>query len=321
MKAIGFYYNDRFLTHDTGSTHPERPQRLEAITRAVAAARVDGALERVTEFPARAPESLHLVHSPEYVGRVRQEIAGGATLLDAGDTVVGAQSYDAALLAADAAVDAATRVWHGELPRAFVAPRPPGHHAEASAAMGFCLFNNIAVAARWLLQEGASRVAIVDWDVHHGNGTQHAFYAEPRVLFISLHEYPHYPGTGSASERGTGEGEGTTINIPMRAGSGDDAYRTAFNEIIVPALDDFAPELILISAGFDAHQDDPLSSIRLSTEAYGEMTRTLCAAADRLCGGKVVSLLEGGYDLDALATSVVRHLEVLAGLDPVADGS
>ena len=305
---VGFFTHPLFLEHDTGPGHPESPRRLEAILRMLDGEPFAGRLVRVDDFPRRAPASLYGVHDRQYVESVRQRIEAGATVLDFGDTRVCPASYDAALKAADAAADAALRVWSGELTRAFVATRPPGHHAERAGAMGFCIFNNIAVAASQLLEAGAARVAIVDWDVHHGNGTQAAFYAEPRVLYVSLHQFPHYPGTGSAGERGVGEAEGTTLNIPMPAGSGDEEYLEAFEEQVVPAVDQFAPEAILVSAGFDAHADDPLAGMRLSTEAYAEMTRRLRLAAGRHCDGRIVSFLEGGYNLVALCEALGAHL-------------
>jgi len=310
-KKVGFFYNEIFLEHETGAGHPESPHRLAAIKQAVDSAPFADDLVRIDHFPARAPGSLHAVHEPSYVEWVKRQVESGVAFLDFGDTHVCEKSYAAALSAADAATDAAHRVWHGELDRAFVAPRPPGHHAEAGRAMGFCIFNNIAVAAAWLLSEGAERLAILDWDVHHGNGTQAAFYSNPGVLFVSLHQSPHYPGTGSAGERGAGDAVGTTLNIPMSPGSGDDEYLDAFNNEILPALDDYEPQMILISAGFDAHVADPLSAIRLSTEVYGEMTRLLCAAAKRHSRGRIASILEGGYALDAVSEAVVLHLQRL----------
>ncbi|HUX07092.1 MAG TPA: histone deacetylase [Acidobacteriota bacterium] len=311
MKRTGFFYNDVFLEHDAGAGHPERPERLQAILGALERAPFSGSIIRFSEFPARAPQSLFPIHDKSYVEWVGRRIGEGARVLDYGDTGVCPRSWEAALRSADAAVDAADRVWNGELDRAFVAPRPPGHHAEAGRAMGFCIFNNIAVAAAWLLDHDAQRVAIVDWDVHHGNGTQAAFYSNPRLLFISLHQYPHYPGSGGAAEKGAGDGLGTTLNIPMRPGSGDEHYLAAFEDMVIPALDDFEPEMILVSAGFDSHSRDPLSSIMLSTEFFGEMTQQLCAAANRHCKGRLVSVLEGGYDLTALSEASALHVETM----------
>jgi acetoin utilization deacetylase AcuC-like enzyme len=218
-------------------------------------------------------------------------------------------------LAAGGVVNAADAVARGEAGRAFCAVRPPGHHAERSNAMGFCFFNNVAIAAEYLRhQHGIERIAILDWDVHHGNGTQHYFEADPNVFFCSIHQHPDtlYPGTGYAEERGTGAGMGATLNVPMAPGSGDEEYRRAFETTILPALDRFRPEFLLISAGFDAHRADPLGHIKLSTEMFGWMTLHAMELARRHCGGRIVSVLEGGYDLTALADSVQAHLEVLA---------
>jgi acetoin utilization deacetylase AcuC-like enzyme len=204
-------------------------------------------------------------------------------------------------------------VLEGEISSAFCCVRPPGHHAERGRAMGFCIFNNIAVAAAHLLEgEGLARVAIVDWDVHHGNGTESMFIDDDRVLYVSLHQYPHYPGTGSAETVGRGKGQGYNINLPMRGGAGDREYLAVFRERIIPALDEFEPEFILISAGFDGHEDDPLSSTILTTAAYRTMTELVKASAEKYCKGRIVSFLEGGYDLRALADSVEVHIAALA---------
>ncbi len=218
---------------------------------------------------------------------------------------------EAALKAAGGTIEAVRRVIAGEMRRAFCAVRPPGHHAEADRAMGFCIFNNVALGAASALQAGLKRIAIVDWDLHHGNGTQAAFYDTDRVLYISFHQSPHYPGTGAESEKGVGSGLGYTINIPMVAGSSDIDYRGAFDEIVIPALSNYKPQLIMISAGFDAHQDDPLGSLYLTTEYFGEMTRALREMAERYSNGRIVSVLEGGYNFAALKDSVTVHLKEL----------
>lgn len=257
---------------------------------------------------------LTAVHDEEYVEDILSLEVEEALVLDWGDTVATRDTPAAALHAAGAAVQAARAVLCGELASAFCPVRPPGHHAERGRAMGFCVFNNIAVAAAWLLGEGGlSRVAIVDWDVHHGNGTERMFIDDPRVLYISLHQYPHYPGTGPHSMVGTGAGTGYNINIPLGPGAGDALYRDHLLRRVIPALERYAPEFILISAGFDAHAEDPLSGARVSSAMFGEMTGMISAAAGRLCEGKIVSLLEGGYDLKALADSVELHVGVLAG--------
>lgn len=311
MKRVGFFYSPFFLEHDTGAGHPESSQRLKSILKGIEDHSLSSQLIRIDFFPNRAPKSLLPVHSAEYIEFVAKAVTEGAKVLDFGDTTVSDKSYEAALLAADAAAEAADQVWSGKLDRAFVAVRPPGHHAERDRAMGFCLFNNIAVAANHLLNSGAVRIAIIDWDVHHGNGTQNAFYREKRVLYISLHQFPHYPGSGLPSERGSGGGEGFNLNFPMRAGAGHDEYMAAFRGEILSSLNDFKPEIILVSAGFDAHEDDPLASIRLRTESYVEMTDLLLDVAERHGKGRLVSVLEGGYNLPILAECVSAHLNEL----------
>lgn len=297
-----------FLEHDTGPGHAERSARIAGLQPHLEACGLFAELDRrdATEV---ATEQLGRVHDETYVAEVRRRIAAGETLLDAGDTVVSSGSWQAAILAAGGAVDSVDRVMRGEWKNAFLAARPPGHHAEHDRAMGFCLFNNVAVAAQHLIDEHKlERVAILDWDVHHGNGTQHAFEHDPRVLFISMHQWPHWPGTGAASERGLSAGEGTTLNVPMDSGSTDRDYLTAVEKQVLPALDEFAPEFLLISAGFDAHERDPLSSTRVTEAGYAAMTKLALASAAQHAQGRVVSLLEGGYDLEALQNSVEVHL-------------
>ena len=299
-----------FLRHDTGPGHPERPARLTAVLERLAASGLANELAPGEAQPAQSDWAL-LVHDREYVEGLQRAIESGTRVLD-GDTTVSAESYTAALTAVGAALAAAERVARGQWQNAFVALRPPGHHAERDRAMGFCLLNNVAIAARFLQQQhGIARVAIVDWDVHHGNGTQHAFESDPSVFFASLHQSPLYPGTGAASERGIGAGEGTTLNCPLPAGAGDAEFLGALEGSVLPALESFDPQFVLISAGFDAHRDDPLSGTLVSTEGFGRMTRLLVDFARARCGGKLVSLLEGGYDLTALAASVEAHVAEL----------
>ena len=311
---VGVIYHELFLKHLEGVVHVERPERLRAIMDRLKTGPLAGSLSFIGAIPAEQAW-LTRVHDLKYVESIATLDVGDPVVLDWGDTIATLATPQAALYAAGAGVQAARLVLEGALPSAFCAVRPPGHHAEADRAMGFCVFNNIAVAAADLLEQGGlTRVAIVDWDVHHGNGTERMFADDDRVLYISLHQFPHYPGTGSAAMRGRGKGEGYTLNLPMGAGVGDQEYRLAFSERVIPALDKFKPEFILISAGFDAHRDDPLSGTMLSSEIFGEMTRMLMACANRHCQGRIVSLLEGGYDLKALAESVEYHLAALAGL-------
>jgi acetoin utilization deacetylase AcuC-like enzyme len=309
---IGFLRHDLFIKHLAGYNHVESPARVEAILERIKKSRVASSLSFIEAEPAKI-EWLERVHDPKYVESILALEIDAPVVLDWGDTVATKVTPAAALHAAGAGVQAARLVLEGAISSAFCCVRPPGHHAERSRAMGFCIFNNIAVAAAHLIEgEGLDRVAIVDWDVHHGNGTESMFIDDDRVLYISLHQYPHYPGTGSAETIGTGKGQGYTINLPMGAGAGDREYLAAFRDRIVPALDEFKPEFILISAGFDAHEDDPLSGIVLTTSAFRKMTEIIRASAEKHCKGRIVSMLEGGYDVHALAESVEEHITVLA---------
>ncbi|MCY3003595.1 MAG: histone deacetylase [Planctomycetota bacterium] len=296
--------------HFAGPGHPERPERLEALVRRLEESGIAAECERVLAREATA-EELGLTHSAANVAGIQSACERGRALLDDGDTYVCPDSWRAAQLAAGGTLLAVENVLAGRWANAFVAVRPPGHHAEETHAMGFCLFNNVALAARRAQALGLERVAIVDWDVHHGNGTQHTFESDRSVFYASLHQFPHYPGTGHSSERGLGDGVGTTLNLPQRAGSGDREWLSDFERQLLPALDAFRPEIVLVSAGFDAHRDDPLSQTELSTDAYARFTRLLLDLARRHSQGRLVSVLEGGYDLRSLAASAETHVATL----------
>ncbi len=309
--VTGLIDDDRFLAHDTGSYHPEQPARLAAIRKALAARTWRGQLQYCEARPADLAV-IESNHSLTYIRRAAQACASGASYLDTPDVAISAQSYDTAVLAAGAPLVLADALVAGEIDNGFAILRPPGHHAERDAAMGFCLFNNVAILARYLQQHhGLDKLAIVDWDVHHGNGTQHSFEEDPSVLYVSTHQYPYYPGTGAAYETGSGRGRGATLNCPMPAGATDSAYERAFVEEIIPKLDAFKPECVIISAGFDAHRDDPLADLQLSTACFRWMTERLMECAVLHAGGRLLSVLEGGYNLERLGDCVAAHLERL----------
>jgi acetoin utilization deacetylase AcuC-like enzyme len=303
-------HDDAMIEHDPGRGHPERPERLQAIVAKLRAQPVPG-----TRLVAPSPAPLEValrVHTPAYVQRV-SAMRGKRASFDA-DTHTSPASVDAAFLAAGAAVEAVEAVLDGRARNAFAFVRPPGHHAEPGRAMGFCLLNNVAIAAEHALaRPGIERVLIVDWDVHHGNGTQAAFYGRRDVLFFSAHQSPFYPGTGALEEHGTGEGEGFTMNVPIAAEATDGDYRRMFADVVFPAADRFAPDLVLVSAGFDAHRRDPLGGMALSAEGFADLCATMKMIADAHAGGRLVLVLEGGYDLEGLADSAHACVQVLAG--------
>jgi acetoin utilization deacetylase AcuC-like enzyme len=303
------YTDPLFLAHDTGPGHPESPARLRAILDDFDARPVAG-VERRTPRPATDQEIL-AVHDPEYFEALRS-FSGRRARLDA-DTVSSPSSFEAARLAAGAAVGAVEAVWAGQARNAFVWARPPGHHAEEAQAMGFCLFNSVAIAAEAALRLGAQRVMIVDWDVHHGNGTQHSFERRRDVLYASSHQHPLYPGTGAPHEIGRGEGEGYTVNCALPAGQTDADFGAVFHELFLPVGQAFRPDLVLVSAGFDAHERDPLAGMSVTERGFASMCSAVRDLAESACGGKLVLLLEGGYDLGALAGSTRACLEVLRG--------
>jgi len=313
MAKTGLVQDIRFERHETGYGHPERPERLRAIAEALNARGLTGICVRIEATPIDI-DLVRRNHDDEYLERLRSWCVSGRLQGDMPDTGICEQSFDIARLAAGGVVNAVDAVMRGDIDNAFCAVRPPGHHAERNRSMGFCLFNNIAIAARRLLEDhGLSRVLILDWDVHHGNGTQHSFDEDPRVLYVSLHGHPGilYPGTGYAHERGRGPGEGFTINVPILPPGRDDVWRAAFDDPILPAVERFAPQFVLISAGFDAHRLDPLGPLELETKSYGWMTDALVAVARRHCAGRLVSVLEGGYHLQTLADCVCLHVERL----------
>ena len=309
--TTGFVFDDAFLLHDTGAGHPECPQRLSNTMTHLRTLPWFDDLRPYAAAPAD-PEWIVTNHASAYLTRAQRVCAAGDEFLDTADVSVSRESYRAALQAAGACIALADGVMRGDIDNGFALVRPPGHHAERDQAMGFCLFNNVAVLARYMQRQyGLDKVLILDWDVHHGNGTQHTFEADPSVLFISAHQYPFYPGTGAYSETGTGRGRGATLNCPVPAGSNDKDYEALFMEKILPCIDEFGPEIIIISAGFDAHKADPLGQVRLSTACYGWMTRRVMEMADKHADGRIISALEGGYNLNVLPRCVAEHLSAL----------
>ncbi len=312
--ASALLYDAIYLGHDAGPGHPERRDRLIAVMEFLKRQPWFGALERFTPQPA-ARQWIESIHARRYVDRVQDACRRKLPYLDVFDVGISGESYEVATWAVGGVLTLADRVVDRTVDNGFALVRPPGHHAEHDMALGFCLFNNIAIVARYLQrQHGLEKIAILDWDVHHGNGTQHSFEEDPSVLYVSLHQYPFYPGTGSRAENGKGKGRGATLNCPMSAGAGDEEYRHAFTERVLPKLHAFQPQAVLISAGFDAHAADPLAQINLSTEFYGWMTARVMEVADQYAEGRLVSMLEGGYSLDALPRCVGAHLSALAGV-------
>jgi acetoin utilization deacetylase AcuC-like enzyme len=305
-----------FIEHSAGRAHPECPERLIAVYDAL---RQEHLVESSTPVGVRPAslEELTRVHTPAHVERLEREVSGRSGWLDA-DTFYSPRTWEAALGAAGGTIDLVVAAVRGDVQRGAALVRPPGHHAESDRAMGFCLINNAACAAAAARVAGAERVAIVDWDVHHGNGTQEIFWSDPSVLFISTHQYPFYPGTGAPDEVGQGPGAGATVNLALPAGCGDADYLAAFDQVVLPELRRFEPELILVSAGFDAFARDPLAAMNVSVAGFAAMARRLRRAAEDLCGGKLVAILEGGYDLRGLSDSVVAVLQEMMSVEPAA---
>lgn len=311
MATVGLIGHDDYMAHDTGGSHPERPERLQAIH-----TRLDETGLR-SDLLALAPRHadmswLEKVHDPAHVANVKSRCERGLDYMEDFETMLCPQSFDIARLAVGATFEAVDAVMDHRANSVFCAVRPPGHHAEYDRAMGFCLFDNVVVTARYIQETyNLERVLIIDWDVHHGNGTQHLLDNDPSVFYFSIHQYPHYPGTGRAEERGVGRGEGSTLNVPVSAGTGDDAYLRAFDEKLLPAMNDFKPEFVIISAGFDAHVRDPLSATQVTEGGFSEMTKRVQSIADDHANGRLISVLEGGYDLVGLSLSVEAHLKTL----------
>ena len=308
---VGLVLDPVFERHVTGPGHPERPERAARIRERLESS---GLAARCVRVPLEEADEalLTLVHDRDYVRRIRETCERGRTVLDTEDTTACPESPRVARLAAGSLYALCREVASGHLARGFAVVRPPGHHAERDVAMGFCMYNNVAVAAAAVrAHHGIERVAIVDWDVHHGNGSQHLFEGDPAVFYFSVHQWPLYPGTGRATERGRGAGVGATLNCPIPPGSGDDEYLAALCDRWVPAMREFRPEFVLVSAGFDPHAADPLAQLRVTTPAFAEATRIVRQIADRHAHGRVVSALEGGYDLDALADCAETHLQAM----------
>jgi len=310
MPRTAYFWDAVSLQHDTGP-------HVECIARAefLAPDNIRSLAAGMTELPVQRHEAVEWilqVHRPEYHEFVREACRAGRRLLDEGDTLVCPRSYDVAIAAVDAVLTAADAVMEGDAGNAFCAVRPPGHHALTGRAMGFCIFANVSILARYLQkQHGIGRIAIVDWDVHHGNGTQDIFYSDPSVLFISLHQFPLWPGTGRADETGEGAGKGFTLNVPVPPGTREADYLRQFESVVMPRVSEFRPEFVLISAGFDAHRDDPLGGLLLTEDGFAQMTRWLKGIAADSCGGRMISCLEGGYNLPALQRSVAAHVSAL----------
>lgn len=319
MKAssTGIVYDDIFLKHDQPG-HPENSMRLESIITGLEEKKLLGKLKLLNSRLALIDE-LVICHTNEYVEYVKEYCEKGGGYLDP-DTYSNKYSFEAASTAVGSSIDLTKSVINGELKNGFALLRPPGHHALANKSMGFCLFGNIAIAAKVaLFQPAVKKVAIVDFDVHHGNGTQALIGDDPNILFISSHQYPFYPGTGSIREIGKGEAERTIVNIPLQAGVGDNGFKLVYDKVVIPSLEKFKPELILVSAGYDAHWDDPLANLTLSLTGYNWISRELIRIAERICAGKIIFFLEGGYNLEVLSNGVANSVRALLGIETFED--
>ena len=310
-RPVALFYHPDCLFHDTGTGHPECPDRLSRAKEAIEKSTAANLVHWHQPDPVEA-RWVEAIHSPEYRSYIEESCLQGRQTVDFGETVICEDSYRAATLAAGGATAAVDAVLRDGYHAAFSLMRPPGHHAGTEKAMGFCLFNNIAIAAHYAAEAyGIDRVCILDWDVHHGNGTQDIFYSSPSVLFVSLHQLPLYPHSGECHETGLGPGKNLTLNCPFPEGSGIDHFLETLDHDVLPALEDFSPGLILVSAGFDAHRQDPLAGLTLNTPDFHRLTVWVQEQAQRFCHGRMVSILEGGYNLDALAESVAEHVRAL----------
>jgi acetoin utilization deacetylase AcuC-like enzyme len=317
MNRTGIAKDDRYLDHVMDPGHPESPERLRVIYRMLEEPEMKGFLEEVSPRPATRKE-LEMIHTPSYIDLVVKTSGKPHYRLDM-DTSTCAKSYDTALLAAGGLLELIKAVMEGRLNSGFALVRPPGHHAEADRAMGFCLFNNVAIGAKYAIQNfSLERVLIVDWDVHHGNGTQNSFYEDPKVLYFSTHRYGFfYPGTGSANELGKGKGLGFTVNVPLSTGAGDAEYGNIFEKFLKPIALEYRPQLILVSAGFDIHYDDPLGGMEVTEKGFSRMTQVLMEVAAATAQGRLVITLEGGYDVSGQGRSVKSVLKELAQVSPL----
>ncbi|MBN1366980.1 MAG: histone deacetylase [Dehalococcoidales bacterium] len=315
--SVGYVYDPVYLQHDTGY-HSENANRLTSI---LSYLEKTGLLAELKIIKPRAAsiDEIAAVHDREYISYLAYVAKNGGAWLEV-DTVMSPKSYDAAVYAAGGTISATDEVMQGKVSSAFALVRPPGHHATYDRAMGFCMFNNIAIAAKYALSKyKLERIAIIDFDVHHGNGTQDAFNSDPHVLYVSTHQYPHYPGSGNAEDTGTPEGRGTILNVPMPAASGDHEYHTVFEKIIVPVAKRYKPQLIMVSAGYDIHWSDELAQMQVTTTGIADIVRFIKQLADEFCQGKIVIALEGGYNLEALSTSVKATFDVLMNKKEIED--